>query len=232
MSQGHFLLSTFLLLFLYFAIINHSSSARFLGNASPSHNHNHHKITFLMKDVLDATTQPPPRPATTKVTDQIPFSKPLGVLPPSRGIPIPDSNPSLQATGFSSQTLDVSNIGLYFPARAALQELESGAVIVIDENLFDVGSGSSSTAVGRAQGVYVANSEDGRSHMMAMTAYFPGTGFKDGLRFFGVHRKDVNESHVAVIGGNGKYVGANGYATVKTVNLGSNGLLLFNVYLS
>ncbi|KAK2637559.1 hypothetical protein Ddye_032351 [Dipteronia dyeriana] len=41
------------------------------------------------------------------------------------------------------------------------------------------------------------------------------TWFKDGLRFFEVYRKDGAESHIAVIGGTGKYNGANGYATVK-----------------
>lgn len=41
------------------------------------------------------------------------------------------------------------------------------------------------------------------------------------MRFFGVHRRD-DESHVAVIGGTGKYENANGYATIKTMNLRSN----------
>ncbi|KAL7589902.1 hypothetical protein Lser_V15G36302 [Lactuca serriola] len=63
----------------------------------------------------------------------------------------------------------------------------------------------------------------------------------DQLRFFGVHRADVNhESHVAIIGGTGKYDGANGYATLKVVKLHqkaikedgeTNDFLLVDVYL-
>ena len=77
--------------------------------------------------------------------------------------------------------------------------------------------------------------------MMAMTAYLASSDFKDGLRFFGVHQTDVPESHIAIIGGTGKYQGANGYATVKAVDVrshvggegqGTNKVLLFNVYLS
>ncbi|XVE52753.1 hypothetical protein DITRI_Ditri02bG0148800 [Diplodiscus trichospermus] len=218
-------------------IINKSTSARNLGNPTSSHHHHHHKhhkISFLMQDLLNVS-----QPATTKVTSQLPFSKPLGIFPPNGGIPIPESNPTTPGTGLSTQTLDVSNVGLYFPARATLQELEFGAVVTIDENLFD--GSINGSPLGKAQGLYVASSEDGNSHMMAMTTFFANSKFKDGLRFFGLHRRDVAESHVAVIGGIGKYVGANGYATVKVVELRSNSaaekqglnkLLLFNVYLS
>ncbi|KAF7820466.1 dirigent protein 25-like [Senna tora] len=66
------------------------------------------------------------------------------------------------------------------------------------------------------------------------------------MRMFGVHRSDVLESHVAVIGGTGKYEGANGYAVVKVVDrvgydqvqgfkakvMTSEKFLLFDVYLS
>ncbi|KAE7996862.1 hypothetical protein FH972_001547 [Carpinus fangiana] len=233
-------------------IINQASSARTIGNPTPTptpHNH-YHKIRFLMRDVLNVT-QPSSKPATTKVTGQLPFfQKPLGLFPPSGGIPLIGSNPTVPAgtaVGLSTQTLDLSGIvGLSFPARATLQELESGTVTVIDQELFKGSSSSKnnnmSPMLGKAQGIYVASSEDGSSHMMAMTAYFDD--FKDGLRFFGGHQTDVPESHIAVIGGIGKYQGANGYATVKAVNhvgsptddgegKGTNyKLLLFNVYLS
>lgn len=97
--------------------------------------------------------------------------------------------------------------------------------------------------LGEAKGMYVVSSEDGiSSHMMALTASFANGEYKDGLRFFGVYRKDVPESHIAVIGGTGKYHGANGYATIKAVNVSSSHamrkesaagkkFLLFNVYL-
>ncbi|KAE8670711.1 Cleavage and polyadenylation specificity factor (CPSF) A subunit protein isoform 1 [Hibiscus syriacus] len=109
--------------------------------------------------------------------------------------------------------------------------LEFGAVVTIDATLFDGGSVDDSP-LGKAQGVYVASSEGDAGHMMAMTTVFADGGFKNGLRFFGLHRRDASESHIALIGGTGKYTGANGYATVKVVKQGVNKLLLFNVYLS
>lgn len=248
MAKVPFLL-TMNLLILFFMTMIKSSSARNLGNPTSSHRHHnhhhkHHKISFLMQDLLNFT-QPAATTTVTTSSHQLPFSKPLGFFPPNRGIQVPESNPTMPGTGLSTQTQDVSNMGLYFSARAALQELESGAVMTIDENLFD-GSLNNGSPLGKAQGLYViaSNSEDGHgtSHMMAMTTFFADSKFKDGLRFFGLHRRDVAESHIAVIGGTGKYVGANGYATVKAVELrskyssaqkqGVNKLLLFNVYLS
>ncbi|KAF5742644.1 hypothetical protein HS088_TW09G00695 [Tripterygium wilfordii] len=96
--------------------------------------------------------------------------------------------------------------------------------------------------MGTAQGLYVASSEDGSSHMMALSTNFGNHASQDGLRFFGVHRLDAPESHIAVIGGTGKYHGANGYAIVKVLDLGShdaadvareaNTVLPLNIYLS
>lgn len=133
-----------------------------------------------------------------------------------------------------------------FPTAATLQELEFGTVLVIDEDLFGAATAftPSMSVLGKAKGVYVASSEDGSSHMMAMTTSFGGGDqFKDSLRFFGVLKSDIPESHIAVIGGTGKYDGANGYAAVKAVTGGVNVSstegsegeskpLCFNVYLS
>jgi hypothetical protein len=222
---------------LLITIINKSSSARTLSNPSPNHYHGHHRITFLMKHMLN-DTQPNnnlEKPTTTKVTNQLPFPKPLGFFPPNGGIPIPQST--------QTQTLDLSTIGFSFPTRAALQELEFGSVTSIDEELLVEGDHEDELMrLGKAQGVYVASEEDGSSHMMAMTVSFVKDEYENGLRLFGVHRSDVFESHVAVIGGIGKYYGANGYAVVKVVDkVGSSKLegkvtsskfLLFDVYFS
>ncbi|MBA0871287.1 hypothetical protein Goshw_023753 [Gossypium schwendimanii] len=190
-----------------------------------------------MPDLLNIS-----HPTISTLNTHIPFSKPIGFFPPHKGIPIQEPVPKVPGWDSSVQTLGGSNLGMFFPARATLQELEFGAVVTIDENLFDGGIGTNGSPLGKAQGVYVASSEGEPSHMMAMTTVFADGGFKDGLRFFGLHRRDVSESHIAVIGGMGKYVGANGYATVKVVELrpnsamamkqGVNKLLLFNVYLS
>lgn len=195
-----------------------------------------------MHNVLNVT-HPLKKPATTEVTSQIPFHKPLGFLPPNGGIPLPQSNPTVPISGSSSQQLDVTNIGISFPARATLQELEFGSLTQIDEDLFERGKvHGSSSVVGRAQGVFVASFEDRADHMVAMTANFARSAFKDGLRFFGMFKKDAHESHIAVIGGIGKYDGANGYAVIKEVDARSSALsgdkndvhklLLFHVYLS
>lgn len=204
----------FFLLFL--TIINQSLSARILGDPSSTHHHIRRSITFYVHDLL-AQPSLSPSPFTTKVlNNQIPFPKPLGFFPPAGGIPLPEyPNPNIP-----TQTLDLPGIGISFPARATFQELELGKVLVIDEDLFQGEFGS--VFVGKAQGMYVASSEDGTSHMMAMTVSFVNGEYRDGLRFFGVHRRDDDESHVAVIGGTGKYENANGYATIKTVNLRSN----------
>lgn len=233
------------LFLLFMTTINQPSSARTLGVPSSGHRHHRHAhsshsstptITFLMQDVLNGTRRLS-RPTTSKVNDQLPFQKPLGLFPPSGGIPLAQPNPTRPATGFSTQTLDLSSIGLSFPARATLQELEFGTVIVIDEDIFDDSVIDSGLLIlGKAQGVYVVSSEDGRSHMMAMTMLFTNDKFKDSLRLFGVKMTDISESHIAVIGGTGNYNNANGYATIKSVNYQSDGvnnkLLLFNVYLS
>ncbi|KAI9156799.1 hypothetical protein LWI28_012398 [Acer negundo] len=234
---------TWFLIFFIFINQKSSSSARKLGSSTHNHDHYHNKITFFMQDVLNFNAS---SPKTTKLTSSthhhhLPFPKPLGLFPPNRGIPISESESAVPAT---TQTLDVSNVGIFFPPRAALQELEFGTLVIVEEDLFEHYSSlhGSPRSLGKAQGVYVATSEDGTSHMMSMTASFSDTGFKDGLRFFGVHRKDRAESHIAVIGGTGKYDGANGYATVKARVLSgskvgaqeqeANKYLLFNVYLS
>ena len=208
--------------FLFLTIINQSISSRILGDPSlsPTNHHTHHSLTFYM---LDSLTEPRPSssPVTTKVLNgQLPFPKPLGFFPPVGGIPLSDPNPNL-----STQMLDLPGSGISFPGKATLEELEFGTVTVIEEALFEGTCGG--VQVGKAQGMYVASSDDGSNHMLAMTARFASGEYKDGLRLFGVHRADVSESHVAVIGG--------------TVNLDSNNVkkgseavykvLRFDVYL-
>lgn len=228
------LMATIVIFFSFVTTLIISSSARTLNpNNTPTHNPNH-KITFLMPYVLNTTT--------TQVSPK-PSSKPLGIFSPTKGIPVPQ---------YSTQTLDLSTVGFSFPARATLEELELGKVTLIDQELveeFDKGKeGDELRRAGRARGVYVARSEVGSDHViMAMTASF-GYAYDnedgDGVRLFGVQRSDVFESHVAVIGGTGKYEGANGYAAVRVVDrvgfrkegkgkvMSDNKFLLFDVYLS
>ncbi|XP_038891666.1 dirigent protein 10-like [Benincasa hispida] len=243
MTKLHFhslLMKTIACFLSFTTIINLSSSARIFENPTRNHHYRHHKLSFLMRDVLNSTThhysssKSPTNKATT--SGQLPFSKPLGFFPPNGGIPIPET---YTTTGsFSSQTPDISSIGISFPARTTLQELDYGMVKGIDEELFGTSRHKSRVVVGRIEGFYVENSEDSGGHMMATTMYFGKGEVKDGLRLFGVYRSDhVKESHVAIIGGLGKYLGANGYATLKKsfrtkFGANHNNFIEFNVYLS
>ncbi|KAG8074489.1 hypothetical protein GUJ93_ZPchr0006g45585 [Zizania palustris] len=74
--------------------------------------------------------------------------------------------------------------------------------------------------IGRAQGFYVASSQDGNSKTIMLTAMFDGEGHGDTLSFFGVHRMAEPESHVAIIGGTGKYENAKGFAAIQTLHPG------------
>ncbi|XP_010260029.1 PREDICTED: dirigent protein 25-like [Nelumbo nucifera] len=204
-----------LIIFLF--ISNESaSSARILGDQSqyPHPRVTPHPIIFFMDDVL-RDTRPSSIPATTN--QQSPFpAEPVDLFPPTEGMSPPELPPTV--TGPSTQTLDISSVRLPFPAMATLQGLEFGTVITINKELRgDEAKGS--RLIGKAQGMYVGSWEDGSNHMVAMTVRFANGGFKDSLNLFGVDRSDVaaDESHIAVIGGTGKYSGANGYATVKDV---------------
>ncbi|KAI3517301.1 hypothetical protein L1887_16515 [Cichorium endivia] len=237
------LASFFLLLFI---TIHQALSARTLGGLPsppqppPKNHHQHHKaLSFYMPNVLSLSIQHPSNtPPPTKVNGQtIPFSKPLGFFPPVGGIPVPDSTSS----SIPGQTSDLYGIGSGTNFPILQDELEFGMVNIIDVDLLEYTNMYGLQPLGKAKGMYVSSSEDGSNQMMAMTTSFLDSEFKDELRFFGVHRVDVNyESHVAVIGGMGKYDGANGYATIKAVKVnskvvkedeGTDNFLLVDVYL-
>ncbi|KAJ4979341.1 hypothetical protein NE237_010121 [Protea cynaroides] len=195
-------------------IVNQSTSARILDDLSSDRQH---LITFFMRNA---------QPSTPTFNDKLPFPNPATIFPPINPggtrseIPIPESYSKPYMTGMQSS--------LSFPAveTATLQGLDLGAVTPIEEDLMEaLEIGLPFISMGRAKGAYVASSDDGSNYMMAMTARFAdgeeGGESKDSLRFFGVHRTDVYESHISVIGGTGKYEDANGYATVKAVTLGS-----------
>ncbi|XP_076888463.1 dirigent protein 16-like [Bidens hawaiensis] len=199
-------------------------------------------MTFYMPNILNSTIyHPPTTPPTNQINTQpIPFSKPLGLFPPVGGIPVSDSN------SIPSQPFGLAGIGtgtrISFSASDILhEELEFGMVNTIDVDLLDKTNLYGMTLLGKAKGMYVASLENGSSQMMAMTTSFVDNEFKDELRFFGLHQAHINSvSHVSIIGGSGKYEGANGYATIKPIKLrsksvqkhgGSDSFLLVDVYL-
>ncbi|KAM2057008.1 hypothetical protein ACFX16_029749 [Malus domestica] len=128
--------------------------------------------------------------------------------------------------------------GAQLPPGITLQKLMFGTLTVFDDELtegHELGSG----LLGRAQGFYVASSEDGSSQTIAFTAMFQSGGYADSLTFFGVHRVAASESHLAVMGGTGKYLNAKGYALVKTIPAtnqqntdGVDAVLQFTTYLT
>lgn len=179
---------------------------------------------------------------------QVPFAKPNGaILPINNGVPTNNANGGIISnnnipfltglSGFASsfgQNNDNGNnnniIGggpgfpvlnsAQFPSGQTLQQLMFGTMTVFDDEItegHELGSG----LVGKAQGFYIASSEDGTSQTMAFTVMFTHGGYADSLTFFGVHRTAVSESHLAIMGGTGIYVNAKGFATVKTFPAGN-----------
>ncbi|KAF8402827.1 hypothetical protein HHK36_010918 [Tetracentron sinense] len=218
-----------------------------------------HPLSFFMHDILGGSN-PSARAVTGIVTNpavngQVPFARPNGaVLPVNNGNNgIANNNiPFLTGLGGSTSAV-IQNNGNNFnnggfglpllnggqlPAGVTLQKLMFGTMTVIDDELtqgHELGSG----LVGKAQGFYVASSEDGSSQTLAFTAMFESGSYADSLSFFGVHRMAVSESQLAIMGGTGKYVNAKGYATVKIIPGGNQQatdgvetLLEFTVFLT
>ncbi|PNT17857.1 hypothetical protein POPTR_010G211800v4 [Populus trichocarpa] len=224
-----------------------------------------HTLSFFMHDILGGTN-PSTRAVTgivsnPAVTGQVPFAKPNGAnLPINNGVPQNNNNnglinnnnlPFLTGLGGTTQPVLQNNgnnfnnafnlpqsTGGNLPSGSAFQQLMFGTITVIDDEItegHDLGSGF----IGKAQGFYVASSVDGTSQTMAFTAMFQSGLYADSLSFFGVHRTGVSESQLAIMGGTGKYVDAQGFAIVKTIPSnnqhatdGVETLLEFAVYVS
>ncbi|KAK4370421.1 hypothetical protein RND71_009896 [Anisodus tanguticus] len=225
-----------------------------------------HIFSFFLHDILGGSN--PSAIAVTGIatnpslSGQVPFAKPNGaVLAVDNGVPVNSNNNGIISnnnipflTGLSGTTPTViqnngnNNIiggGAGYPALnmaqlgsgITFQKLMFGTMTVFDDELTE-GHELNSGLVGKAQGFYIASSEDGTSQTMAFTVMLHSGSYSDSLSFFGVHRVRVSESHLAIMGGTGKYVNAKGFATVKTfptVNQQTDGvetLLHVTVYLA
>nr|GMD24033.1 dirigent protein 25-like [Ipomoea batatas] len=211
-----------------------------------------HTFSFFMHDILGgsnpsaiAVTGIVTNPA---VSGQVAFAKPNGaVLAVNNGVDVNNANSGIISnnnipflTGLSGITGNAiqnngnnnNNIiggGFGFPALnmaqlgsgITFQKLMFGTMTVFDDELTE-GHELNSGLVGKAQGFYIASSEDGTSQTMAFTVMFHSGSYSDSLTFFGVHRIRVSESHLAIMGGTGKYVNAKGFATVKTIPAAPN----------
>lgn len=202
-----------------------------------------HPMVFFMHDILGGTN-PSARIVAgivdnAAVTGQLPFARPNGaVLPINGGVNVKsgaagavDNNNIPFLTGLGGATNAVKsasgngnngngNIPVFaggsLPQGTTLQKLLFGTMTVVDDELTEAPA-LGSAAVGRAQGFYIASSEEGVSQTVAVTAMFKEGGFADTISFFGVHRTADSESHLAIVGGTGKFVGAKGFAKVAVV---------------
>lgn len=134
----------------------------------------------------------------------------------------PNGNTVLQNTGNNNVVNGGNNLPFVaagqLPAGTTLQQLMFGSITVIDNELtegHELGTG----VLGRGQGFYLSSSLDGSSHTFALTTLFHGSDHDvdDTISFFGVHRTASEVSHIAVIGGTGKYEEAKGYATIESL---------------
>nr|XP_043627802.1 dirigent protein 9-like [Erigeron canadensis] len=133
-----------------------------------------------------------------------------------------NGNTVLQNTGNNNVVNGGGNLPFVsagqLPAGITLQQLMFGSITVIDNELtegHELGTG----VLGRGQGFYLSSSLDGSSHTFALTTLFHGSDHEvdDTISFFGVHRTASEVSHIAVIGGTGKYEDAKGYATIESL---------------
>ncbi|XP_020103475.1 dirigent protein 25-like [Ananas comosus] len=226
-------------------------------------------ISFFMHDVLGGAN-PSARIVSgivdnTAVNGQLPFARPNGaVLPFNGGVSVSggagngavDNNNLPFLTGLGGTTNAVTQTngngngngvanGLPFfaggnlPEGTSLQKLLFGTLTVMDDELTE-GPELGSGVVGKAQGFYVASSEEGTSQTVALTAMLTAGDYADSISLFGVHRTAESESYLAVVGGTGKYAGAKGFAKVAVVRTpaaahetdGVESVLQFTVYLS
>ncbi|KAI3470436.1 hypothetical protein Pfo_027099 [Paulownia fortunei] len=210
-------------------------------NAIPDHP----TLSFFMHDILGGSN-PSGRVVTGIVANSdannLPFSKPNNpIFPINGGVPLNTINgvinnnnfPFLVGLNGSPTNTLIQNNGNnvvtgnnnqafvtagQLPAGLTLQQLMFGSVTVVDNEITE-GHELGSSVLGKAQGFYLTSSSDGSSHTLALTALFHGGDHEilDTVSFFGVHRTATPISHIAIVGGTGKYENAKGYATIETL---------------
>lgn len=224
----------------------------------------HPVLSFFMHDILGGS-HPSARVVTgittnAEIINGLPFTKPNNnVFPVNGGVPLVNNiNNNGFIPGFNGRpTTFIQNNGQnnlvnggnnlpfvsggQLPPGASLQNLLFGSITVFDDELTE-GHELGSAVIGAAQGFYLASSLDGTSQTMAFSVLMKGGEHhevEDTISFFGVHRMPSMESHVAIVGGTGKYENAKGYAVVKAlhgqedqhITDGEDSILQFDVYL-
>ncbi|KAK4373556.1 hypothetical protein RND71_008940 [Anisodus tanguticus] len=207
----------------------------------------HTKFSFFMHDILGGTHpsgRVVTGIVASSDANNLPFSKANNrVFPINGGVPLNNinnivnnnnypflaglngqqqSNTVLQNTGNNNIVNSGGNQPFVtagqLPAGLSLQQLMFGSITVVDNDITE-GHELGSSILGRAQGFYLTSSSDGTSHTLALTTLFHGHEHEvdDTISFFGIHRTATPISHIAIIGGTGKYENAKGYATIETM---------------
>ncbi|KAK4371447.1 hypothetical protein RND71_010922 [Anisodus tanguticus] len=207
----------------------------------------HSKFSFFMHDILGGTHpsgRVVTGIVASSDANNLPFSKVNNrVFPIDGGVPLNNinnivnnnnypflaglngqqqSNTVLQNTGNNNIVNSGDNQPFVtagqLPPGLSLQQLMFGSITVVDNEITE-GHELGSSILGRAQGFYLTSSSDGTSHTLALTTLFHGHDHEvdDTISFFGIHRTATPISHIAVIGGTGKYENAKGYATIETM---------------
>ncbi|KAK4791026.1 hypothetical protein SAY86_031439 [Trapa natans] len=199
-------------------------------------------IEMYMHDILGGSS-PTARPITGLLgsiySGQVPFAKPIGFLPPTNGVVIPNPNGAIPTiNGVSGVPLGTGLAGTLFapnhdqlginnnnnnnPSNVQTQlgpdglGLGFGTITVIDD-ILTTNPELGSQRIGKAQGVYVASSGDGTMQMMAFTAMMEGAEYGDTLNFYGTFRIGSAMSRLSVTGGTGKFKNACGFAEVRSL---------------
>lgn len=206
----------------------------------------HPTLSFFMHDILGGS-KPSGRVVTGIVanSDQnnLPFSKPNNqIFPINGGVPLNTVNGAINnnnypfligLNGSPTNTLIQNNgnnvvsgnnqpfvTAGQLPAGLTLQQLMFGSATVVDNEITE-GHELGSSVLGKAQGFYLTSSSDGSSHTLALTAVFHSSDHHDEIldtvSFFGIHRTATPISHIAIIGGTGRYENAKGYATIESL---------------
>ncbi|GER51338.1 disease resistance-responsive (dirigent-likeprotein) family protein [Striga asiatica] len=195
-------------------------------------------ITFFMHDILGGS-RPSGRVVTGVVANSdannLPFSKANNqIFPINGGVPLNTINGAINNNNYpfliglngntqqqqQQQQQQAFVTAGQLPRGLSLQQLMFGSITVVDNEITE-GHELGTAVLGRAQGFYITSSSDGTTHTLVLTVLFHGGGDDvdgdDTVSFFGVHRTATPISHLAIVGGTGKYGNVKGYATIETL---------------
>lgn len=100
--------------------------------------------------------------------------------------------------------------------------MEVGKMAIINEKLMG-DLKLEQPLLGQVQGLYVTRMEGGNdSFMVTIRVSFTNVESEESLSLFGAYRPALPESHIAVVGGTGRFEDANGVAILKAVELTDN----------